>query len=130
MISKNIRSTFQEVDFAIESVKNCFQGLKCSKLTSKMNLILYALRELLNNAVEHGNLSDSHKKIVYRIGCDGQKIYLDVWDEGIGFTLPEPIGDDSANRVLQMISRGLFIIQKMDFQVSVTEGHITAILDI
>lgn len=130
MILKDIQSTFQAVDVAVEQAKEYFQGLECPKLSSKKTFIVFALRELLNNAVKHGNLLDNHKKIIYRIGCDGKEIQLDIWDEGLGFTLPDRIWDDSANRVLHMVSRGLFIIQKMSFQLSATEGHIIATLEI
>jgi anti-sigma regulatory factor (Ser/Thr protein kinase) len=130
MIFKNIQSTFQEVDATVESVKECFQGLECPKLSAKKNIILLALRELLNNAVKHGNHLDNHKKIMYEIGCDGRKFQLDVWDEGLGFRLPDHRGDESVNGVLHMSSRGLFIIQKMNFQLSVTAGHVSAILDL
>lgn len=130
MILKDIQSTFQEVDFTIEQAKRCFQGLECRKLVSKKDFILFALRELLNNAVKHGNRLDNQKRIVYRIGCDGQKIQLEVWDQGFEFQLPNQGVDDSVGGVLHMSSRGLFIIQKMDFQLSVTKGHVIAALDI
>lgn len=126
----SIQSTFQEVDFAIEHITECFQGLECPKLSPKKNFILLALRELLNNAVKHGNHLDDHKKIIYEIGCDGRKFHLDVWDEGSGFQLPDHQWDESVTGVLHMNSRGLFIIQKMNFQLSVTSGHVSAILDL
>jgi anti-sigma regulatory factor (Ser/Thr protein kinase) len=130
MIFKDIQSTFPEVDVAVEQVKELLQGLGCPKLSSKKTFVIFALRELLNNAVKHGNLCDSRKKVIYRIHCDGHKIQLDVWDEGPGFTLPDRVWDDSANKILHMASRGIFIMQKMDFQLAVAQGHITAILDL
>lgn len=130
MILKDIQSTFQEVDAAVEQAKEYFQGSECPKLSSKKTCILFTLRELLNNAVKHGNHLDYHKKIRCEIGCDGRKFHLDVWDEGLGFRLPDYRWDESANGVLHMSSRGLFIIQKMNFQLSVIEGHVSAILDL
>jgi anti-sigma regulatory factor (Ser/Thr protein kinase) len=128
MIQSGICSTFKEVDLAIQQIKKSFFYTKCPKLDSKATFILFTFRELLNNGVEHGNLLDERKKVGYKICCNGKTFQIDVWDEGIGFNLPEQLMDDSMDRVLNMSSMGIFLIQKMGFQIKVNASHVTAIL--
>jgi two-component sensor histidine kinase len=130
MIQSGICSAFKEVDLTLERTKKSFLDIKCKKLIPKTTFILFAFRELLNNAVEHGNILDERKKIKYQIGCNGETFQLDVWDEGEGFDLPEQLMDDSIARILNMSSMGIFIIRKMGFQLTVINGHITAILEL
>jgi anti-sigma regulatory factor (Ser/Thr protein kinase) len=130
MIQSGICSSFKEVDRTLERIKESFTDMQCERLNTKVTFILFTFRELLNNGVEHGNLQDDRKKVVYQMGCTGKVFQIDVWDEGSGFDLPEQLMDDSIDRVLNMSSMGIFLIRKMGFHVSANAGHVMAVLEL
>ena len=60
-----------------------------------------ALEEGLVNAVRHGNRSDSHKRVHFRCSLSGERIWIEIEDEGVGFDphcLPDPTAPENLCR--------------------------------
>jgi len=70
-----------------------------------------AVREVLINAIRHGNQFDSHKQVRVRFRFDAARFEVQINDQGPGFDyehLPDPC--DSAN-LLKSSGRGIFLVR-------------------
>jgi serine/threonine-protein kinase RsbW len=70
-----------------------------------------AVREVLINAIRHGNQFDSHKQVRVRFRFDAARFEVQINDQGRGFDyehLPDPC--DSAN-LLKSSGRGIFLVR-------------------
>lgn len=125
-ISSNYRDVHLVVLDVIELLK-----LKCD-LTDKNLLftINFVLREVLNNAVEHGNRFDESKKIGITVDYDLPKIIFTVEDEGDGFTMDEDNVSQDVNYVLRERNRGMQLIRDMNFEVDVEHTRVKLVLDL
>ncbi|SFH51727.1 Histidine kinase-like ATPase domain-containing protein [Tindallia magadiensis] len=88
--------------------------------------INFALRELMNNAVEHGNCSDPQKKIFCTVISREKRITLIVEDEGDGFDLSQEIFDNTKRDDLENRRRGIWVLKKLGFDVVVKKNKVTA----
>jgi serine/threonine-protein kinase RsbW len=88
-----------------------------------------AVREVLINAIRHGNRFDAKKKAAVRLARDPENLVVEVADEGQGFRI-EDVPDPLAPRYRQRrTGRGLKIaIGVMDeFHVEKNEPHGTLV---
>ena len=70
-----------------------------------------AVREVLINAIRHGNQFDSHKQVRVRFRFDAARFEVQINDQGRGFDyehLPDPC--DPAN-LLKSSGRGIFLVR-------------------
>lgn len=70
-----------------------------------------AVRELVVNAVVHGNRYNARKKVHLTVSCNEDRLGVAVADEGQGFdwtSLPDPV---AAENLLEQSGRGLFLIR-------------------
>ena len=89
-------------------------------------LIDFVVRELLNNAVEHGNQNDSKKSVTYRLKNEADHIEISVSDQGNGFDLKEAIRRDQDSGPDSVRNRGLLAALKLNWKLSVQGGTVTA----
>lgn len=85
--------------------------------------ISLAVRECLINAFQHGNKSDSRKKIYFEIECSDDRLVFTITDQGEGFDLdsiPDPREDE---RLLANSGRGLFLIRTFMDEVKVAPAE-------
>lgn len=125
-ISSNYRDVHLVVLDVIELLK-----LKCD-LTDKNLLftINFVLREVLNNAVEHGNRFDESKKINITVDYELPRIIFTVQDEGEGFIMDEEHVSQDVNYVLRERNRGMQLIRDMNFEVDVQHNQVRLVLDL
>lgn len=128
---KNIESSFQAVDDAVGEILNILTA-KWPWLNKKIVFkINFLLRELLNNAVEHGNKFSLEKKVMCRILQDGNYLILEVKDEGDGIILSNQTFDsDDADILLRDRKRGFPLLIEMAFRVDVAGNQVNVILDL
>ena len=85
-----------------------------------------AVREVLSNAVVHGNHEDPQKKVyvTFRFRIDGE-ISITVQDEGTGFN-PDVVADPTdGNKRLLCHGRGVYLMQALMDEVSFeNEGNV------
>ena len=82
-----------------------------------------ALREVLSNAVIHGNGMDAHKLVKVHCRCEqGKGVFLTVKDQGKGFD-PNTVRDALDSEGLNAEhGRGLYLLKRMMDEVSFESG--------
>lgn len=130
LFNGKISSNYRDVHLVVLDVVELLK-LKCD-LTDKNLLftINFVLREVLNNAVEHGNRFDESKKINITVDYTPPKIIFIVQDEGDGFTMDEEHVSQDVNYVLRERNRGMQLIRDMNFDVDVEHTQVKLVLDL
>ncbi|SMP48018.1 Histidine kinase-like ATPase domain-containing protein [Anoxynatronum buryatiense] len=96
-------------------------------MNPKVNFhINFVLRELLNNAVEHGNAFDRNKKVICSICYGKQIVEICVRDEGAGFSSNMTAAPET-NGANQQRSRGLWMIQQLGLTLDIKGNQVKAI---
>ena len=82
-----------------------------------------ALRESLTNAVVHGNHEDPHKRVqvVCRCSVEGE-VSITVRDEGTGFDLHAVPDPTSAENIMSLHGRGIYLMRALMDEVWFKEG--------
>ena len=91
VFSSTLESRFEAVDPAEESVRRFAQDAGFEQ--SETDFIGLATREILINAIRHGNRFDLGKRVGLRLSQAGDKLTIEVTDEGDGFRIenvPDP----------------------------------------
>ena len=91
VFSSTLESSVESVDGAEESVRRFAQDVGFED--SDRYFIGLAVREILINAIKHGNRFDRTKKVGLRVSGNGQNLTIEVTDQGEGFQLdsvPDP----------------------------------------
>jgi anti-sigma regulatory factor (Ser/Thr protein kinase) len=119
-----LSSTFAAVEAEVGRIIAYLQNRDCPGLNRPCNVIDFALRELLNNAVEHGNEMNPAKKVSGRVDYSRGRLLLEVFDEGPGFTLtPKML---KIGPFLEDRGRGLAILVRIGFRVRATRKGVRA----
>lgn len=125
----DISSTFEDVDIAVDRILN-FLKYRCSIndecFIFKTNFIL---RELMINAVEHGNKMDMNKRVSCIVTYSEAELKIDVSDEGEGFIYKSEFTDMYGEDVISHRGRGIFTILKMGADVKFVKNHVYAKLN-
>ena len=91
----------------------------------------FMLREILNNAVEHGNHFDSGKKVTCKIEYKVPIMTFAIRDEGLGFKT-EDLQETSYNPklLLRERNRGHQTILDMDFDIKLKGNEVKILLNL
>jgi serine/threonine-protein kinase RsbW len=112
-ISENIRMIESFIDNARESFK----------LNDDIyGNIMIAITEAVNNAIKHGNRSDSRKNVSLSLILEKSQIKFRVQDEGIGFdfdNLPDPTSPENLEKPG---GRGIFLMKHLSDEVEFKDG--------
>ncbi len=125
-----INSTYEEVDNAVDDMVNYIQNNWQINDQHIIFTINFALRELLINAVEHGNKMIEEKKVTCKVNYSDNYMCIDVFDEGEGFKLEKRMLEIEKEDVLRLRGRGIHIMAKMGFNISVDNNHVSARISI
>jgi len=92
----------------------------------------YCLREMICNAVQHGNQNDLQKFIYITIEIDinKEKIYSYIKDEGKGFSLTDMLKQEQHADDLRMRGRGIIGVYKIASSLSYSNNQLKFIFDI
>lgn len=84
-----------------------------------------ALTEALSNAILYGNREDARKAVRVTADLNGDRLVLEVYDQGRGFNLEECTNDPTRlENLLREDGRGLFLMRRlMDSVEQVSNGH-------
>lgn len=123
-------SSFEQAEFQVEFIRQFLKENNIHISPEQYFIIDYAVRELLNNAVEHGNHLDIQKKVKYCLHCNEDKFELDVYDQGSGFDLDCILSDDHHLDILRQRNRGLSSILLAGFNLQVDKGHVHACISV
>lgn len=86
----------------------------------------FVLRELFNNAVEHGNSIDAEKQVRYCVESNQDMFSITVYDEGDGFELQLIIDQIAESDCLRLRNRGLCTAIKMGWKITTGIGFVQA----
>lgn len=81
-----------------------------------------SVSELVNNAIIHGNDSDTSKKVDIRFSISTSELRVVVCDEGEGFDLNQVADPVDDNNLLREVGRGIFIVKNFVNEVNVTKA--------
>ena len=84
--------------------------------------IMIAITEAVNNAIKHGNSSDSSKNVSLSLYLEEGLIRFRVQDEGHGFdynNLPDPTAPENLEKPG---GRGIFLMKHLSDEVEFKEG--------
>jgi serine/threonine-protein kinase RsbW len=84
--------------------------------------IMIAITEAVNNAIKHGNRSDSSKNVSLSLSLEERLIKFRVQDEGLGFdyqNLPDPTSPENLEKPG---GRGIFLMKHLSDEVEFMEG--------
>jgi serine/threonine-protein kinase RsbW len=126
-VTSTLESTAEAVDLGEEAVRRF--TLEAGFDESDQYFIGLAAREILINAIKHGNGFDRNKKVTIRMSTTPESMTLEVSDEGEGFrldTVPNPAEPENRER---RSGRGLAIALAImdEFFVDRNEPHGTHI---
>jgi serine/threonine-protein kinase RsbW len=91
VFSSTLDSVVESVDGAEESVRRVAREAGFEE--SDEYFIGLAVREILINAIKHGNRFDPNKKVGLRVSQSGRELTIEVADQGEGFqveSVPDP----------------------------------------
>jgi serine/threonine-protein kinase RsbW len=118
VFSSTLDSVVESVDGAEECARRCAHDAGFGE--SEQFFIGLAIREILINAMKHGNRFDPGKKVGFEMSLDGQDLIMDVTDQGAGFdieTVPDPLRAENLER---KSGRGIAMARKIMDEISVT----------
>lgn len=116
LFDQTIKSTFElaaeTVDVIIDLLREQFHMDK-----AVLFRVSFMLREIINNAVEHGNQFDEGKSIHIQVALSDNRLTFAVEDQGEGFilTVTEQIPDHH----LRVRNRGIYLIREFGFEIEV-----------
>lgn len=90
--------------------------------------ILVAVTEAVNNAIQHGNKSDSAKSIRVNFEVKDKELIFKISDEGEGFDhnkIPDPTDPENIEKIN---GRGVFLMKKLSDRVAFEDNGRTVIL--
>ena len=92
--SRELDSPLETTTWALESMLQIVDSVENDALDyarragfrgTNLEKIGLAVREIVNNAIIHGNRLDRQKKVIVRIARSTNQITITVWDQGEGF---------------------------------------------
>ena len=108
-----IPSDVHEIERVVELVQKECRQLKIEPEKCSLNVPV-ALTEALSNAILRGNREDSSKHVRVRASVSraGDKLVVDVIDEGAGFDLPASTRNcTTPENIVREDGRGLYLMQ-------------------
>jgi serine/threonine-protein kinase RsbW len=84
--------------------------------------IMIAVTEAVNNAIKHGNASDSKKNVFLSLNLDENLLKFIIKDQGHGFDyehLPDPTAPENLEKPG---GRGIFLMKHLSDEVAFTDG--------
>ena len=123
-------SSFEQAEYHAKTVRRILTESNINISQERFFIIDYAIRELLNNAVEHGNQMNIDRKVKFSLSFNNENFEIDVYDQGNGFDLKHVISNLENFDILQYRNRGLSSILLAGFKVQVDEGHVHACITI
>lgn len=131
VFEKTIESSFEAVDelvnLVMEQIENEFTMIDAHQLF-KIN---FMLREILNNAVEHGNHFQLDKDVFLEVVYEEPILAFLIRDEGEGVNKSDIDPDKlDADFLLRERQRGYQTIREMDFDIKVKGNEVTVLLNL
>lgn len=125
-----IASSFQAVDDAVRGIQAALQEHCNLRDTHVLFKVSFMLREIMNNAVEHGNRFSPDKRVYCKVQYFPSHLLFEVADEGEGIPLSllnPALGDGN---LLRERRRGMETIQDMAFAIEIINNRVLIRLEL
>lgn len=125
-----IGSEYDEVDRAVFQI---FENLVSSGMKFDKRILFkigFMLREILNNAVEHGNHFEKQLRIDCKVELISNQLIVEICDQGEGFDLSDLEAHDLYEPILRNRHRGYETIREMGYEIYVKDNCVTTILNL
>lgn len=114
-----IASTLNNIEYVRNFVKGIFK--EASLNMNYFNRIFLGISEAVNNAMLHGNQLNPEKNVFIKMRLAGNKINVDIKDEGNGFC-SSFLSDPTINENIKSEhGRGIYIIRQVADELSFLE---------
>ncbi len=124
-----IESTFEAVHDTVGEIMDQLKLVDSINKTYLLFRINFMLREVLNNAVEHGNKFHENKVIFIEIVLDKNLLITKVKDEGEGIVL-NPSHEHNMEYILRERNRGITLVRQYQFQLEADNTELCVTLDL
>ena len=127
LYENSISSNFETVDHTVKEILELIRNqlpMVDSHTRFKIN---FMLREILNNAVEHGNHLDMNKRVKIRVSLIHEGLMFEVRDEGEGFKLNP---DFHVKNNLRERQRGYETLSEMAFKIEIEHNCVKVTFDL
>ncbi|HOP75522.1 MAG TPA: ATP-binding protein [Bacillota bacterium] len=121
-IEGRFESTFEEVDRQVQAIISRLKAEGDQYSAGFLFQLDFVLRELFNNAIEHGNQMEPSKSVWYTLQIRGTDMELWVRDEGKDFDVDQELQQEYQDDVFRIRKRGLATIAAMGFQINRRSG--------
>lgn len=115
LIDEKIESTYEAVHDLVMFILKEIRALGIDEIDDISFGINIMLREVLNNAAEHGNEFHDEKSVHCKIEYTGNNLIFHVTDEGSGFSI-NTVMDETSDEIIKKRSRGIELIEKYNFK--------------
>lgn len=88
-------------------------NISCGLTDDEYGKMMIAVTEIAMNAIVHGNREDVSKKVKLNVECDESGIKIVITDEGEGFDIEHLPDPTTAENILDIHGRGVFIAKAM-----------------
>lgn len=126
MLEGRFTSSFENAALHVKKIMDFLEAEDAFVRNFQRTIVDFVLRELLNNAVEHGNQDDIRKHVSYQLHRQPDFVEICVTDQGHGFSLEEAIRADRSAGVDSVRNRGLLALHKLGWRLSVQGAAVTA----
>jgi len=127
----DIASSYEAVDAIIPTLLEAIKSKFMFMSDRYMFNINFMLREILNNAVEHGNHFDPEKRVYCRIDYKVPVLAFIIKDEGEGINLENiPTEAHHPRELLRVRNRGHQTIRDMDFDIRINGTEVKILLNL
>lgn len=118
IFNQKIASSFTAVDACVKEIILIMEGVTDLSDEGLLFRTSFVLREILNNAVEHGNHFDDNKSIDCDIVYEPPCLKIVIQDEGEGFQVNDTYYDALDNDKRER-HRGLNLIEELNFEIHI-----------
>ncbi len=130
IFSGTIASSFQDVNFMVLDIIELLKT-KCDiQQKDLLFKISFMLREVLNNAVEHGNHFENEKKVECWVDYSAPDLTFVVRDEGEGINPEMKPFNVSKDYKLRERNRGYTLMQELNFMVEFKGNEVSVKLNL
>jgi serine/threonine-protein kinase RsbW len=89
---------------------------------NSFNRIFLGISEAVNNAIMHGNRMNPEKNVFIKMNLQGNKINVEVEDEGSGFSDLRLYDPTNRENIKHEHGRGIYILSKIADELSFKEN--------
>jgi anti-sigma regulatory factor (Ser/Thr protein kinase) len=123
------KSSYENADLEVTNAIASIE--KELEINKEYSFVLdFVLRELINNAIEHGNGLENDKSVKLVIDISNNKINIEVFDNGEGFDLNEIMRYINDKDISRTRGRGLLSIINLGFKLKTAKGMIKCVGDL